>query len=139
MLKKFLDRAAERDRCSAEGRGSHFLSSVGKVRRCACGVTPVGPYFPFGIAFVLFSGLRHLYQEIETLTASSTTTLAADIAFKLHDTYGFPLDLTQLVAAEAGLRVDMVGAEELLERQRDSGRLSWKGSNEAAGVPEGVK
>ncbi|CAE7939075.1 alaS, partial [Symbiodinium sp. KB8] len=33
----------------------------------------------------------------------------------------------------------MVGAEELLERQRDSGRLSWKGSNEAVGVPEGVK
>ena len=44
------------------------------------------------------------------------------VAFLLHDTYGFPIDLTQLMARERGLSVDMDGYEELMERQQQRAR-----------------
>ena len=49
-------------------------------------------------------------------------TIPGEEAFKLHDTFGFPLDLTQLMAAERGLDVDVVGFEVALERQRERSR-----------------
>jgi alanyl-tRNA synthetase len=53
-----------------------------------------------------------------------------DLAFKLHDTYGFPLDLTQVIAAESGATVDAEGFEKLMDEQRARG--SFAGSGEAA-------
>jgi alanyl-tRNA synthetase len=47
-------------------------------------------------------------------------------AFKLYDTFGFPLDLTQLMAEEKGLKVDVSGFTELMEAQRDRARTSGK-------------
>jgi len=46
------------------------------------------------------------------------------VAFLLHDTYGFPIDLTQLMARERGLDVDMEGYESLMERQRSRARAA---------------
>jgi len=46
------------------------------------------------------------------------------IAFLLHDTYGFPIDLTRLMAQERGLDVDMEGYEELMDRQKERARSS---------------
>ena len=43
-------------------------------------------------------------------------------AFKLHDTYGFPIDLTQVIAEEAGAAVDLAGFEQSLESQRRRSR-----------------
>jgi alanyl-tRNA synthetase len=48
--------------------------------------------------------------------------VSGEEAFKLYDTYGFPIDLTQIVAAERGLAVDVAGFEKLLEGQRDRSR-----------------
>jgi alanyl-tRNA synthetase len=53
-----------------------------------------------------------------------------DLAFKLHDTYGFPLDLTQVIAAESRATVDAEGFEKLMDEQRARG--SFAGSGEAA-------
>jgi alanyl-tRNA synthetase len=61
---------------------------------------------------------------------SRTKELSGEIAFKLHDTYGFPLDLTQVIAAESGATVDVEGFERLMEQQRARG--SFAGSGEAA-------
>lgn len=48
------------------------------------------------------------------------------IAFELYDTYGFPLDMTQLLAAERGLTVDVVGFETAMEEQRNRARAAQK-------------
>lgn len=44
--------------------------------------------------------------------------ITAAVAFQLSDTYGFPLDLTEMICNERGLRVDLAGAEKLMEEQR---------------------
>ncbi len=63
-------------------------------------------------------------------------TLAGDVAFKLYDTYGFPLDLTQDALRARGIEVDTKGFASAMERQKDEARKAWKGSGEAA--TEGV-
>ncbi len=55
--------------------------------------------------------------------------LPGELAFRLHDTYGFPLDLTRLIAGERGVSVDEQGFDELMEAQRQAGRAAWRGSN----------
>jgi len=55
-------------------------------------------------------------------------TISGQFAFKLYDTYGFPLDLTQLMARERGLTVDVAGFEELMEEQRARARAAQKKS-----------
>ena len=52
--------------------------------------------------------------------------LTGNFAFKLYDTYGFPLDLTQLMARESGLLVDTDGFEKLMREQRDRARAAQK-------------
>ncbi|MDB6149262.1 MAG: alaS [Chthoniobacter sp.] len=52
--------------------------------------------------------------------------ISADAAFKLYDTYGFPLDLTELMARERGLTVDTAGFEKLMEEQRARARGAQK-------------
>ena len=51
-------------------------------------------------------------------------TLPGQIAFLLHDTYGFPIDLTRLMARERGLEVDMTGYEQLMDRQQERARAA---------------
>ena len=52
--------------------------------------------------------------------------ISGDFAFKLYDTYGFPLDLTELMARERGLIVDVAGFEKLMEQQRERARAAQK-------------
>ncbi len=75
-------------------------------------------------------GLRLLDDALDALSDGGT--LPGDVAFTLSDTYGFPLDLTRLIAEERGHGVDEAGFEAALEDQRARGRAAWKGSGEAA-------
>jgi len=54
--------------------------------------------------------------------------ITAEDAFKLHDTYGFPIDLTRIMAEERGMRVDIAGYEKLMEEAKEKARLGGKGS-----------
>ena len=62
-------------------------------------------------------------------------TLAGDVAFRLYDTYGFPLDLTQDALKPRGIEVDTDGFDRAMERQKEEARASWAGSGEAQTEP----
>ncbi|MGB0587098.1 MAG: alanine--tRNA ligase [Limisphaerales bacterium] len=66
-----------------------------------------------------------LFRE-EAGSLGETKELSGEFAFKLYDTYGFPLDLTELMAREAGLRVDTAGFKTLMEQQRERARAAQK-------------
>lgn len=63
-------------------------------------------------------GLAMFEQEVSNYDGQ----VAGEFAFKLYDTFGFPIDLTQLLCAERSLKVDMAKFEELMEQQRELGR-----------------
>jgi alanyl-tRNA synthetase len=67
-------------------------------------------------------GTELLEQLIEAAKEEGTSWIDAADAFKLHDTYGFPYDLTKELLAEQGLAVDDSGFEELMEEQRERAR-----------------
>ncbi|MCO5159354.1 MAG: alanine--tRNA ligase [Aquamicrobium sp.] len=58
--------------------------------------------------------------------------LDGETAFKLYDTYGFPLDLTQDALRQRSISVDIAGFTDAMERQKAEARASWAGSGEAA-------
>jgi alanyl-tRNA synthetase len=60
------------------------------------------------------------------LRMAELTSVSAEEAFKLYDTFGFPIDLTQIVAAERHIPVDVPGFEKLLEEQRERSREARK-------------
>ena len=66
----------------------------------------------------LASGSRLFEDAANATTASGTTVLSGTDAFTLHDTYGFPLELTLEMAAETGLSVDEEGFRALMAEQR---------------------
>lgn len=71
-------------------------------------------------------GLKILQQETKVLSKGDT--LSGDVAFKLYDTYGFPVDLTCDILKSDGISVDLNGFESCLEKQRESAQ--WAGSGE---------
>ncbi|MDX2194699.1 MAG: alanine--tRNA ligase [Gemmatimonadales bacterium] len=74
-------------------------------------------------------GLRRL----EELFVTGATTIDGDEVFRLYDTFGFPVDLTQLIAAERGVGVDVAGFERALGAQRSRSRAARKAA--AGGGP----
>ncbi|MCP5366009.1 MAG: alanine--tRNA ligase [Hyphomicrobiales bacterium] len=78
----------------------------------------------------LARGLRLLDDATGKL--GSGDTLDGETAFRLYDTYGFPLDLTQDALRPRGIGVDTGGFEQAMERQRAEARAAWAGSGDAA-------
>ena len=77
----------------------------------------------------LARGLTLLDEATADLGAGAT--LAGDVAFRLYDTYGFPLDLTQDALKARSIAVDTDGFARAMERQKEEARASWAGSGEA--------
>ncbi len=70
--------------------------------------------------------------EDETARVSEGGALPGDVAFKLYDTFGFPLDLTQDALREQNRTVDVAGFEAAMAEQRARARAAWVGSGDAA-------
>jgi alanyl-tRNA synthetase len=71
-------------------------------------------------------GMALFEEEIASMSARSMQSVESAFAFQLYDTYGFPLDLTELLARERGLTVDTEGFEKLMEEQRARARAAMK-------------
>lgn len=71
-------------------------------------------------------GLEIFDRIVTRVRAASKTTIPGEDAFKLYDTYGFPLDLTELMAREQSLDVDTAGFEKAMEAQRQRAREAGK-------------
>jgi len=79
---------------------------------------------------MLDRGLGLLSEE--TVRLGEGGALPGAVAFKLYDTFGFPLDLTQDALREQGRTVDMVGFDAAMQEQRTRARAAWAGSGDAA-------
>ena len=80
------------------------------------------------------------HQLLDEALTEEVSELEGETAFKLHDTYGFPIDLTREIAQERGVAVDLSGFDAAMDEQRARARAAWKGSDvaEAAEVHRSV-
>lgn len=75
-------------------------------------------------------GLKLLQDESSMISAGGS--IAGDVAFKLYDTYGFPLDLTEDILKSKNIAVDHEGFNAKMEEQKTRARSAWAGSGDAA-------
>ena len=140
VLRRIMRRAARHGK--KLGLSKPFLCDV--VRMVAAEMSGVYPDITRSLDYIarvvlteeenfsttLESGLRILQEEIEALQAKNEHTVPGTIAFRLYDTYGFPIDLTQDIAAEYRMRVEEEGFHQAMLEQRKRARDAWKGSGE---------
>jgi alanyl-tRNA synthetase len=70
------------------------------------------------------AGIKLFEEELK----NTKDTFSGEVAFKLYDTYGFPLDLTQDMLREKGIALDIKGFEAKMQEQREKSKANWKGS-----------
>jgi alanyl-tRNA synthetase len=75
-------------------------------------------------------GIKVLYQVMEDIQGQGKSVIPGQEVFKLYDTFGFPLDITQEIAQEKGFSLDLAGFEKAMAAQRELARQSWKGTTE---------
>ncbi len=78
----------------------------------------------------LSKGMKTFDLYVEELKKKDKNIIPGDKLFKLYDTYGFPLDLSQELAQDENMKIDEQGFERELENQRETARKSWKGDLE---------
>jgi alanyl-tRNA synthetase len=76
-------------------------------------------------------GIALFEQAAEAQISNRKSQISAEDAFKLHDTYGFPIDLTRIMAEERGMAVDIAGYETLMEQAREKARAGGKTGDSA--------
>ena len=82
-----------------------------------------------GFLRTLATGSTILEEEL----ASGATSVSGEVAFRLHDTYGFPVELTVEIAEEAGVTVDLAAFEAAMDRQRAQARPAARAGKRSAG------
>ncbi len=74
------------------------------------------------------SGMGIFEEELK----NSTNIFSGEVAFKLYDTYGFPLDLTEDMLKAHNIQVDLATFDKLMDEQKSASKASWKGSGDAS-------
>ena len=82
-----------------------------------------------GFARTLRTGLSLLEEAQEQVLASGSTVFPGDVAFRLHDTHGFPIELTDEIVAESGLSVERAVFDDAMSLQRERARSGSKALN----------
>jgi alanyl-tRNA synthetase len=80
----------------------------------------------------LDKGMGVFEDAVAKLAKTGGECIGGEVLFKLYDTYGFPVDLTRIMAEERNLRIDEAGFEAAMEEQRNRAREAWKGSGDEA-------
>ncbi len=83
----------------------------------------------------LHYGTQRLVEIIEKVQKEKLNTIPGEEIFKLYDTYGFPTDLVEETAKDAGLALDMEGYTRAMNEQKTKAMTSWKGSGEKEVAP----
>ena len=94
-------------------------------------------------AKTLDNGIQILDGYIEDMKKAGSTELSGDLTFKLYDTYGFPLEVTQEILEENGMTADVDGFNENMKRQKDMARArqrdtedeAWRDAGEYSDLP----
>jgi alanyl-tRNA synthetase len=86
-------------------------------------------------AYTLETGMRVLARVSAEVRQRGEALIPGEEVFKLYDTYGFPLDLTEEIVRDQGLALDLTGFERAMDHQREQARAAWKGSGEEAVNP----
>ncbi|QCE33628.1 alanine--tRNA ligase [Acetobacteraceae bacterium] len=86
---------------------------------------------------LLHRGMGLLEEELSTV--STNRKLSGETAFRLYDTYGFPIDLTQDILREKNIELDLAGFEKAMAHQKEMGRKNWSGSGETAKSSHWIK
>ncbi len=146
---------------SNEGRGYVLRRIMRRAMRHCHRLNPAKPLF-YRLVPALLAEMSEAYPELERARSVITQTieneedrfretlatglkilegeskhiknkiLSGEVAFKLYDTYGFPLDLTQDILREKGVKVDEKSFNLALEKQKEKARANWAGSGEAS-------
>ena len=109
-----------------EAMGEHFT----ELKRAEASITEILRLEETRFKETLDRGLKLLGDETGRLGDGQA--LPGDVAFRLYDTFGFPLDLTADILRGQGREVDQAGYDAALEVQRAAARASWKGSGDAS-------
>jgi alanyl-tRNA synthetase len=83
-------------------------------------------------------GLELIDTELARIKKSGGHTLSGEVAFRLYDTYGFPLDLTEDVLRNHAMEVDKAGFERLMDEQKERGRAARKDDSAAPEISLGT-
>ena len=75
-------------------------------------------------------GIRLYEEEKKEVLSKSGSVIPGDVVYKLYDTYGFPVDITEEMAREDGLYLDVPGFERALDEQKERSRADWKTKKE---------
>ena len=134
-------------------RAARYGRNIGLVKPFLCKLFPVlekqmGGFFPEltarreeivralraeeeSFAATLDRGIAHFDETVAELKKTDATVFPGEQAFKLYDTYGFPFDLTVLMAAEKGLDVDQPAFDRCMDEQRARARAARKDGSAA--------
>lgn len=112
-----------------EGSPAYMGDAYPELRRAEKAIISTIQLEEEGFVDTLRKGTALLDKEISALNTGDV--LRGDVAFKLYDTYGFPLDITLDIAKERGLQFDQQGFDRCMLAQKTQSRKNWVGSGES--------
>jgi len=107
---------------------NEMSSSYPELLRAEASITETLKMEEEKFLILLERGMNILEEEMKKITKI----FPGDIAFKLYDTYGFPLDLTQDVLRSKSIKVDTKSFDQLMTKRKENAKKNWKGSGDTA-------